>query len=64
VPRKIKSLHSYWVLPVPRMPGWRSFVTAKHPGQEGLSAVPMRQLDIPVDGVEEVPGVLHKFSEP
>jgi pimeloyl-ACP methyl ester carboxylesterase len=63
VPRKIKSLHSYWALPVKER-GMRLFVTAKRPGEERLSAVPMFNLGIPVDGVEEVSGVLEKLENP
>jgi hypothetical protein len=64
LPRKIKKLHSYWALPVSGSSEMRLFITAKHPGQELLSAVPMRQLGIPVDGAPEVTGVLQKLSGP
>ncbi|HTU22234.1 MAG TPA: hypothetical protein VMG10_29615 [Gemmataceae bacterium] len=63
LPRHIKKLHSYWALPVSGSSEMRLFITAKHPGQEMLSAVPMRQLGIPVDGAPEVTGVLQKLSK-
>jgi hypothetical protein len=64
VPRKIKTLHSYWALPVPESSEVRLFITAKHPGEELLSAVPMRALQIPVDGTPEVTGIPQKLSKP
>ena len=50
-------------LPDPE-PEWRLFITAKHPGQEMLLAVPMRRLGIPVDGLTERSGVRQKLSKP
>ena len=62
VPRKIKTLHSYWVFPAGK--GKIAFFTAKLPGEKILWTVPLERFDILLKGMQPrqpiVPGVTEK----
>ena len=53
VSRKIKSLHSYWAIPVKVEPGKDKeirFFVAKDPGASILSPLPLEPFDLPIKG--------------
>jgi pimeloyl-ACP methyl ester carboxylesterase len=67
VPRRIKTLHSYWAFPMPRLPGGREqmrLVVAKRVGQETLAPLPFQPLGIPIVGLVEPSSFVTDKPEP
>ena len=59
VPRKIKSLHSYWAIPVKVAPGKDKeirFFVAKNPSASILSPLPLEPFDLPIKGQNKLIG--------
>jgi hypothetical protein len=61
VPRQIKKLHSYWMIPVPAGLGKEKegrFFVAKRPGEVILSPLPLEHFDIEIKGLNKQRGFL------
>jgi hypothetical protein len=67
VPRKIKTLHSYWVIPVRIARGIKPqprFFVAKRPGEEILVPLPLEHFDVFIKGLSKVDGFIPQMTEP